>query len=184
MDHPSASSAPRKRVSGWYYPWIFVAGFVLLIGADAVMVHLAMTSFPGVVSKDPFAEGNSHNQALAAARAQEALGWTVQADYVPERGTLEAVLTVTLGEGADPKTGTGAVPISQAKVLARFLRPNREGLDFEQELGEVKPGLYRQKITVPAVGVWAIHIVVKHTKGEYQLEKRIFQPALSAAGGA
>ena len=60
------AAAPRR--SGWI-PWAFVAAFAVVVGVDATMIGLAVSSAPGVVADHAYERGRRYNAQLSAARA-------------------------------------------------------------------------------------------------------------------
>ena len=70
-----SSARPARPQAGHWIPWIFVAGFALVISVNFALIWLAVGSFSGLAEAHPYRAGLDYNQTLAAARAQEALGW-------------------------------------------------------------------------------------------------------------
>ena len=68
----AASSAVRRAEPGRLYPWIFVAAMGLVILVNAGMIYLAVHSFTGLATQDPYGKGLAFNRTLAAAQAQAA----------------------------------------------------------------------------------------------------------------
>jgi nitrogen fixation protein FixH len=65
-------------------PWLFVAGFALVIAVNGTMMWLAISSFSGLYSDHARDRGVHYNQVMAEQRARDALGWTVEASWQAE----------------------------------------------------------------------------------------------------
>ena len=73
----SAMSHPDPRRSRWI-PYAFVAGMLLVIAVNAVLVYAALSTFTGVTVAKSYERGRGYNQVLAEAARQEALGWRAE----------------------------------------------------------------------------------------------------------
>src|SRR5690606_15078373 len=63
------------RPRGWWYPWLFVAALGLVVAVNGVLISYAVGSFSGLDTAQPYERGLDYNATLAAARAQEEMGW-------------------------------------------------------------------------------------------------------------
>ncbi|QLH39782.1 MAG: FixH family protein [Defluviicoccus sp.] len=68
----------QRRPQGWWYPWTFVVGMLVVVAVNVVLITYAIGTFPGLDTEDAYRKGITYNQTLAAAHEQEARGW--QAD--------------------------------------------------------------------------------------------------------
>jgi len=59
----------RRRAPGWWYPWTFVGGMLLVIVVNGVMISYALGTFPGLSTEDAYRRGLAYNQTIAAADA-------------------------------------------------------------------------------------------------------------------
>ncbi|MBK8176722.1 MAG: FixH family protein [Rhodospirillales bacterium] len=111
----------RARVPGWWYPWIFVGGLVIVIAVNAVMMTLAIGTFPGLETEDAYRKGIEYNQTIAAARAQDARGWHLDLHFTPS-----------------PEAGVhgGDVSIAFVDRDGQALRELEVKVDFVRPLGE------------------------------------------------
>src|SRR5215475_7449602 len=105
----SIASLPRP---GRYMPWIFVAGFAVVIAVNTAMVWVAVGSFSGLYADKARDRGVHYNDIVAERRARDALGWRVETDWLPAANRLE--LRVTDSEGR---------PLANAYVAVEFVRP-------------------------------------------------------------
>ncbi|TAN62040.1 MAG: hypothetical protein EPN20_11445, partial [Magnetospirillum sp.] len=73
-----------ERRPGWWYPYIFVAGFMVVLLVNVTMAYFATSTFSGLSTEHAYEKGLAHNQVLEAARKQEEMGWTVDTNVEPE----------------------------------------------------------------------------------------------------
>lgn len=161
----------RQRADGWWYPWTFVAGMALVIAVNIALVIYAVGTFPGLETDDAYRKGLAYNKTLAAARAQEALGWRVDVRYAPRpaEDTAEGrggELVVTLLD----KSGE---PLRGLDVAAALVRPTRAGLDMKIELEPAGRGEYRAEAILPVAGQWDVRILARRGDEDFQATRRI-----------
>ena len=102
----------RQRADGWWYPWTFVAGMLVVIAVNIALVIYAVGTFPGLETDDAYRKGLAYNKTLAAARAQEARAGRVDVRYAPRpRGRCR---------GEPPRRRAGGHPPGQdGRAVAR-----------------------------------------------------------------
>jgi len=149
-------------------PWIFVAFFVVVAIVNGIMIFFALKSFTGISTENAYEKGLAYNQTLAAAQAQERLGWQVQLDF-SARDRDHTRLAVTLRD----KSGGG---VTGASLTARFIRPTREGFDSEISLQDVGAGRYEARPVLALPGQWDMVVTANHDGASYQTTKRVFIP--------
>lgn len=152
---------PRDR----WIPWMFVAFFGVVVAANGIMVYFAMASFTGLQTQDTYRKGLDYNATLAAERAQDALGWTVVADFT-EHGAQGGLLSVRVADG-------DGAPLDDATVSARLVRPTQSGYDRDIALAPAGAGLYEAEVDLPLAGQWEIRTRIQHGSDEYRTERRI-----------
>ncbi len=136
-------------------PWYFVLFFVVIATVDGVMVTLAVRTHTGIVTEHPYEKGLAYNQVVAAANAQEKLGW--KSDIAYRDGTLHFTL--------NDRTGA---PLHPQKAAATFTRPTQAGHDFTVTLqGTDTP------VTLPEPGLWEVRIDTTTQDVHYQKTQRI-----------
>lgn len=145
---------------GRWYPWVFVAAFIVVIAVNGVMVSLAVGSFTGLETEHPYERGLNYNDMLAAARAQEALGWQVEYEALPAGEASDGVLPVVLTSRFLDKNGR---PLTGLDVKAFLLRPTAQGYDLQVELQEAGGGRYSADAVLPLAGQWDLRIVATTT---------------------
>lgn len=158
----SKTLGPRK--SDRFIPWYFVGFFALLFTFDGVFVYLATSTHTGVVTEQAYQKGLDYNETIAAAGARDALGWQGEITY-GDNGQLNFTVQ---DKAAEMITG--------AKVVAEMTRPTHNGVDFDQPLAEVSPGLYQAPVEFPLDGVWDVRIYVTWQQKQFQTAQRIIVP--------
>jgi nitrogen fixation protein FixH len=161
----------RPRAPGWWYPWIFVVGMLLVIGVNAVMAAYAIGTFPGFESEDAYRKGLAYNETIAAARVQDQRGWQIDLRFTPSDdpgghgGDLDVAIVDRTGD-----------PVRGLEVKADLIRPTRGGVDTSFMLGDRGAGLYGTTIAAPLPGQWDARIVARRGQDEFQATRRIIVP--------
>jgi len=169
-----ADHDPRR---GRWYPWLFVAAFLVVIAVNGVMVTLAVESFAGLETEHPYERGLAYNETLAAKRAQDALGWTVAFDAVPADMTEGMVRVVEVTGAFQDRAGA---PLTGLDVRAVLRRPAAAGHDQEIALAPRGPGRYSATAELPFPGQWELLIVAngvhRGSVQSWQSTRRILLP--------
>ncbi|CAK0776384.1 Nitrogen fixation protein FixH [Azospirillaceae bacterium] len=155
----------NPRQPGWYIPWLFVLGFLVVVTANGFLIHFSLKSWPGLTTEHAFEEGVTYNRTLAAARSQAEREWRVVVQFVDSgkrRGTIEVSLRDRQGR-----------PLTGASVTATFIRPTSPGHDQTINLVEHDGGRYDGGVVMTLPGIWDVRVVVAHPDGEYQKIERI-----------
>ncbi|EWY42757.1 membrane protein [Skermanella stibiiresistens SB22] len=162
----SPQRAPeRKRAPGWWYPWIFVAFFLVTVGVNGTMAYFAMSTWTGLETQHYWQRGTAYNVAIEGARHQRERGWKVGIDF--QATTLaDAGVTVELRD----REGTA---LTGAHVTAELVRPTSEGHDFTVDLTHLGQGRYTASFALPLPGQWDLRITADHPKGDYQEVRRV-----------
>lgn len=106
----------------------FVAAFGLIITVNLFMAYSAVSTFPGVVERQPYVASQTFD---ADRKSQQALGWTVAPAYDADRGAL--VLSVREeATGLPGDVAELSVLVGRATDASQDLRPEfqRHGDDF------------------------------------------------------
>lgn len=160
----SAHVASRRQ-PGWYIPWLFLPPFLVMLTANGLLIHYALSSFSGLTSQHASAEGANYNAAIAAGRAQAALGWQVSLTFSNVQGltgTVEAALADRDGK-----------PLTGADVTVGLIRPTSQGADQAVALKEIGGGHYRTTIMVGLPGIWDLRLIARHPAGTWQMVERV-----------
>ena len=158
-----------ERRPGWWFPYIFVAGFVLVLLVNLTMAYFATSTFSGLSNDHAYEAGLAYNQTLAAARAQEEMGWAVNSTVDPE-ANHGAHITLTYRD-RDGK------PVEDLTVKASLVRPTAKGHDREVTLARVAPGTYATQQEMPLAGIWDMTVNARGAGNvAYTLSRRIIVP--------
>lgn len=156
---------PDARRSRWI-PWAFVAFFGVVLAANGAMVVLAIASWPGLETQQAYQRGLAHDEALAAAAAQAALGWEVEF-ALEQTGPRAAALRLDL---ADRFGNT----LQHAEVQAALVRPTHGGHDLVVAVPHHYGGRYLKDIALPLAGQWEVRVRIVAQDGEYRLRERVW----------
>lgn len=153
----------QKRRDGWWYPWIFVAGFAVVLSVNATMIYFATSTFNGLETADPYEKGVAYNKEIAAADAQAALGWS--GDFA-----VTGVRPAKNGEGRQAAVrlkvqSADGSPVDGLTVIAELRRPTQAGMDQKIDLLPSAPGEYAAVVAVPLPGLWDVRIVSSRAAG-------------------
>jgi nitrogen fixation protein FixH len=148
---------------GRYIPWLFVAGFALVVAVNATMIWLAVGSFSGLYTTKPRERGLRYNEVVAEQRTRDALGWRVEAQWQPKAGRLEIAVFDAAGQ-----------PLGGANVFAALVRPVEKRAPFPVVVSPVDVGTFAGVVELPARGNWDIDIVVERDGERYALTRRMF----------
>ena len=47
----------RPRQPGWWYPWIFVGGMLVVIAVNGVLITMAVSTFSGIETEEHYRKG-------------------------------------------------------------------------------------------------------------------------------
>lgn len=157
------------RRPGWWYPYIFVAVFGIVVAVNATMVWFAGSTFSGLSTDRAYDKGVAYNQALEAARRQQALGWTVttEAGPIPDGSRTRIVQTYRDRDG---------LPVVGLRVRVHLSRPATRGYDRDIVLAASAPGDYSAIVAVPLPGLWDLEAVAEGEGTSYQSYQRFVVP--------
>lgn len=162
----ASGGSPRRRQPGWWFPFIYVAAFLVVIAVNGTMVYFAMSTDAGLETENHYIKGIRYNAALEGARRQEARGWRVELDFQsPETRRAQINLTLSDRDGA---------PLRGAQAVLRAVRPVAKGHDFDIPLTPQGDGRLVGEAEFPLSGVWDVKVRIDHPDGDYQDVKRVW----------
>lgn len=161
------SEAADSRLSR-LIPWMFVGAFAVVAAVNGVMIAFALDTFSGVTTEQAYEEGLAYNKTLAAARAQEKLGWKCAID-LDARSRHDARLAASLSDRS-------GAPVTGAEITAHFVRPTHDGFDSQVRLSETGIGHYEAQTSLALAGQWDVVVTASHDGASYQETKRVFVP--------
>ena len=160
----------QQRQPGWWYPFIFLGVFVVVVSVNLTMAYFATSTFTGLATDNAYEKGLAYNQHLAMARAQAALGWTVETTAQPVAGAPHQAEIDILYRDRDGK------PVDGLAVHAALSRPTVTGFANEAELQGAGSGRYVALVTLPLGGEWDAELLATGPDVAYQTQKRFILP--------
>ncbi len=155
----NATHVSRSR----YIPWLFVAGFAIVVAVNATMTWLAVGSFSGLYTPKPRDRGLHYNELVAAQQSRDALGWRIDATWRPDGDRLEVATFDRDGK-----------PLAGARVAVELVRPAEKRPPLGVAMNAVDMGRYAGYVTLPARGNWEIDIVVERGGERFAQTRRMF----------
>ncbi len=168
MTAVSNQDQKQATAAGGWIPWVFVGLFGVVLIANGTMIAVAISTFTGMETVSAYKKGLSYNKRLAAADAQEKLGW--QASLDTEAGDAgQMIITFALKDRE-------GVPIAAADIEAHIDRPLQDGLDQPLTFDEIKSGRYKATVDLPLKGQWEIQVDAVARGNRYQFTERFQAP--------
>jgi nitrogen fixation protein FixH len=164
--------ARRNRAAGWWYPWIFVAGMLVVVAVNGVLAYLAIDAWSGLETRDHYRKGLAYNEALAATARQQDRGWQMRLEFLPvaadsaeRRGTLQATFSDRENR-----------PLADLAVGASMIRPTHEGHDLSLSLIHLGTGVYAAEVVLPLPGQWDARVHARRRDESFQARRRLYLP--------
>ncbi len=154
------SASPRRSS---YIPWLFVAGFAIVIAVNGVMIWLAVGSFSGLYAKDASEQGLHYNAVVAEQEARDSLGWRIDAAWNAGSNRLQVAL-----HRADGSALVGA------NIAAALVRPAEKRAPVNVALGDLGDGRFAGYVSLPARGNWDLELEVEAEGHRYGFTRRMF----------
>jgi len=146
-----------------YIPWLFVAGFALVVTVNVAMIWLAVGSFSGLYTVKPRERGLHYNAVVEAQNNRDALGWRVYTTWNPAANRLEVAAFDAAGQ-----------PLPGARIAIELIRPVAKQQPLPVTMAAVDIGRFAGHVGLPARGNWDVDIVVEHRGERYALTRRMF----------
>src|SRR5687768_14732291 len=86
----TAAKRPPRVITGRTVLIYFISFFGIIFAMNFVMVHVAISSFSGVETESSYKAGLTFKNDVAAAHAQDALHWSVEANV--QRGESSSIV--------------------------------------------------------------------------------------------
>ena len=148
-----------------WIPAIFVAGFALIIAANAVLVWLATASFSGLDDEHAYESGLAYNRTLEDAAAIAKLQWDAELEVSREMDARVLILRLADSQGQ---------PLTGLQIVGKLVRPTLANLDRDLSFQEMSPGNYRsQPLADLASGQWEARLIAAGTLPQWQLTRRM-----------
>lgn len=158
---PASAPAPgrrRARQKGWWIPWLFVAGFGVVLAVNLTLLFFATSTFNGLVSPTAYEQGLAYNSEIAAQRAQETLGWQGDVDLAVRPGGREGAWPAVVS--AELRDAEGR-PLGRLEVTADLRRPTQAGFDQTVTLTAGPDGRWQAPLTLPFAGLWEVRLMAR-----------------------
>lgn len=170
IDASSDNRISQSNKRAFRNPWVL--GGLALIGTvlavNVAMITLAVTTNPGLVSKDYYERGRySEQHLLQRAAERSALGWTSRME-LPESIQLGATQTYRL-----VVVDNVGEPLRGAEVVLNAFRPSDASADFTLPLQEVGAGIYQAAAEFRLKGTWDLLVDIKKDGKSLELPRRI-----------
>jgi nitrogen fixation protein FixH len=123
--------------------WL-VAFFGLIAVVNVVMIRAAVSTYGGLETESSYQAGLAFARETADARAQDALGWRVDAHLTPTRDGTSLVIDARDADGR---------PLRGLAATARLVHPADQRDDHAVVLRETRPGEFSGAATA-AAGQW------------------------------
>ncbi|MQP67586.1 hypothetical protein GE253_19860 [Niveispirillum sp. SYP-B3756] len=134
-----------------WIPFAFVGFFLLLFSVQGVFVSIAVKTFPGLVTDQPYATGIGYNEVLKEQAAEAALGWQVQTRFEPT-GPLAGRLTLQV-------TDANGEPV-EAHIVAQAERMTKFPQIVELATETTSRGEAVLPVKLPLAGRWFVRLTV------------------------
>lgn len=146
----TTSSSAIRPVTGRFVLIAVVSFFAVVIGVNAVMMRLAITTLPGTDVDSAYSASLAYQRDIQAAHQQNGRDWKIDAHIERQAGGM-ARLTL------DAKAQDGA-PLAGLSVFGRLERPTDRRADQAFEMTEGGGGNYHGIAHGVTVGQWDLVI--------------------------
>ena len=152
-----------KPIEGRHVLMGLIAFFGVMLCVNGIFLYLALTTFAGGDTADPYRKGLNYNATLAAAERQAERGWRTDMHYDQKEGRL--TLSVLDMEQQ---------PIAGLDVEAMMSRPATDKEDRPVSFRPTGQGLYSADVEL-APGLWVISIAADEPGTPlYLIKRRVF----------
>lgn len=155
----------KGPLTGRHVLYWFLGFFAVVFIANGIFLYFAGTTWTGLETQDAYRKGLDYNRQLEAARAQKALGWSVDLSFDAGEGATHRLSASFLTAEGEPVYGLS--------VRATLRRPVTVGMDQEISLESMGGGRYSGVVELPQPGLWDIEIHAEAATGQtFAVEKR------------
>ena len=151
---PSVGVRGWRPLTGRAVLAMVLAFFGVVIAVNLIMVREAISTFGGVDTPSSYQAGLNFQAEAAAAAAQDALHWQVDAKLLPAARGKTVTITASDAIGQ---------PLTHLSVSARFAHPADERRDVDLALEETAPGIYTGTAAVDA-GRWTLDLTIARAR--------------------
>ncbi|SNB65937.1 Nitrogen fixation protein FixH [Rhodoblastus acidophilus] len=144
--HPKGAPLTGRKVL-----LILIGFFGVMLAVNFYMARAAIKTHPGLDIAHPYDAGVAYNKEIAAAKAQEALGWTVDLSRVVQGAVTAITVTVKDRDGR---------PVNDLVASLHFVYPATSRLDQVVVVGSVADGVYAGAAELQR-GHWEVEVVLQ-----------------------
>jgi len=161
----------QKYEPAWRSPWLWgMAGLIcVVLTANAIMVYVAVTTSPGLVTHDYYERGkNFVNRTKIEFTKRAELGWKLDLSFPKEaQARIPTNFSLSL-------TGKNGVKPSVDSSTLFAYRPSDSSLDFSAPMTTSGNGKFSADVLFPAKGAWDIIVEVKKGDERNSVAERIY----------
>lgn len=160
------STAPRGR----WIPWLFVAGFAVIIAVNATLIVFAARTFSGLVVENPYQKGLEYNAEKAQIDRQGRLGWqylVVAAPKASRPGEMEIELHWT---------DAARAPLDNLVISGHLERPVENVAPLQVAFVAMGGGRYRSTVALPERGAWDLYVTATRGSDRFEAAERLIMP--------
>lgn len=153
------------KSTGWYWPWLLVAGMSGIVGVNVWMLVVANGDANGtVVERDYYRKAVQWDSTMALQAASARLGW--QAGVSLSAGTPDASVEVHLTDAA------GAA-VAGATVQATLIHNADAGRPVELALRDLGDGRYVASHALGHRGMWEVRLSAVRAADRFATTTRV-----------
>ena len=160
------SAASVKSLTGKHVLAIILGFFGIMLAVNMVFLFFALSTFNGGEGGKAYQAGLDYNRTIAAARAQEQLGWSPRIE-----ATTAGQVTVLL-------TDRNGAPVIALAVSGDIGRPAADKFTRPLVFKEVRPGTYAAEPGALDAGNWVVNLSARaNTESEiviYRAKERLW----------
>lgn len=142
------------RKKGWQWPWIVGGLMAVVVGANLILMYVAISDPSFAVEEDYYQKGLAWDDKRAQDRTNDELGWSLELDVAAERsadGTIGLTSSLTDRDGR---------PISDAKIHLEAFHSARAASIQRRDLTRDGDGRYSTSLLMRRPGLWEFRFEV------------------------
>lgn len=146
-----------QSLNGYHIFGVIAAFFGVVFAVNGVMVFLALDSWSGLSTQDPYQRGLRYNSTLEAMAQRDALGWQESFSFTASengsnaQGESQGRISLEMRD-RDGNLLEGLI------VAGQIWRPTNEGFDRPLKLEAVGAGRYSTNVAFPLKGNWLVRL--------------------------
>ncbi len=160
------TAMPIKEITGKHVLLICFVFFGVMFAVNSLFVFYALSTFNGGEGKKPYQSGLDYNETIAAARAQDALGWS------------HRITAGRSGEVSIALSAKSGAPVVGRALTGEIARPVADRFTHPLVFREVAPGTYAAEAGPLDAGSWlvslAVHPGAKPDETVYRAKERLW----------